>query len=77
MVTMIVAGQVKREIAAIVCDFPDPSIIKLLALVVRLVDNAIHRINFCLVDGGIGFPNTYKLDSTLGAIGFFFFANSC
>ena len=24
-VTMIVARQVKREIAAIVCDFPDPS----------------------------------------------------
>ena len=77
MVTMIVARQVKREIAAIVCDFPDPGILNYWPQLFEGWITLSTRINFYLVDGGIGFPNTYPLDSTLGAIGFFFFPNSC
>ena len=31
----------------------------------RTVDNAIHRINHCLVDSAICFVYTYQLDSDL------------
>ena len=33
--------------------------------VVQKVDNAIHRINHCPLDGAFGLPNTYPLDSDL------------
>ena len=39
--------------------------IKLQAPVVQTLDSAIHRINLYPVDGAIGFPNTYPLDSDL------------
>ena len=35
----------------------------LLASVVQKVNNAIHQINLYSVNGAIGFPNTYLLDS--------------
>ena len=38
---------------------------KLLARVVRKVDNAIHRINHCPTDSVVCFVNTYPLDSDL------------
>ena len=38
---------------------------KELALVVRKVDNAIHRITHYPVDSVVGFVNTYPLDSDL------------
>ena len=34
-------------------------------LVVRKVDNAIHRIKHCPVDSVVCFANTYPLDSDL------------
>jgi len=34
-----------------------------LAPVVQKVDNAIHWINLYPLNGAIGFPNTYPLDS--------------
>ena len=35
------------------------------APIVQKVDSAIHRINHYPVDGAIGFPDTYPLDSDL------------
>ena len=37
----------------------------LLASVVQMVDNAIHRINHYPLDNAIGFPNIYPLDRDL------------
>ena len=39
----------------------------LLAPVVQMVDNTIHRINYYPLDSAIGFPNTYPLDSDLSS----------
>jgi len=39
------------------------------APVVQKVDNAIHRINHYPLDGAIGSPNTWPLDSDLLAGG--------
>ena len=39
--------------------------VKIQALVVQRLDNAIHRINHYPVDSAISFPNTYPLDSDL------------
>ena len=36
-----------------------------LAPIVQMVDIVIHRINLCVLDSAIGFPNTYPLDSDL------------
>ena len=36
-----------------------------LAPVVQKVNSIIHRINLSPLDGAIGFPNTYSLDSDL------------
>ena len=38
---------------------------KALAPVVQMLDSAIQRIKIYPVDGVIGFPNTYPLDSDL------------
>ena len=35
------------------------------APVVQTLDSATHRINISSVDGAIGFPHTYPLDSDL------------
>ena len=37
----------------------------LLAPVVQMVDNGIHRINHYPLDNAIGFPDTYPLDNDL------------
>ena len=38
---------------------------KLLAPLVRRVDNAIHWVNLCLVDSAVHFVDSYPLDSDL------------
>ena len=40
----------------------------LLASVVQMVDNAIHRINHYPLDNLIGFPDTYPLDNDLSGL---------
>ena len=42
-----------------------------LASVVQKVNNAIHQINLYSVNGAIGFPNTYLLDSDVCSILFY------